>query len=110
MHNTVLENVETWETASVMYVLLDFSKVPVEERKFVCLLTEGDWSTQSMKNWVAKLQRLYNKNFIVSRSGQIVVVFNACSKSPQDRLMASNFGMESAVATKCRAKYVYCQI
>ena len=84
-----------------MYEPFDFSKVPVEERKFVCLLakdlTEVDWSTQSVKNWVTKLQRLYNKN--CSRSGQIAVEFNAGSKSTQDRLLASNFGMESADAT-----------
>ena len=60
LHKAVLENVETWETTSVMYMLFDFSNVPVEERKFVCLLakdlTEVDWSTQSVKNWVTKLQ------------------------------------------------------
>ena len=38
LHNTVLENVETREMASVMYEPFDFSKVPVEERKFVRLL------------------------------------------------------------------------
>ena len=84
LQNQVRENVETWETASVMYMPFKFSKVPVEERKFVHLLvkdlTEEDWSTQSMKNCVTKLQCLYNKNFIVSHSGQIAVVFNACSK------------------------------
>ena len=62
LHNAVLENMETWETASVMYMPFDFSKVPVEERKFVRLLAkdliEVDWSTQSMKNWVTKLQHL----------------------------------------------------
>ena len=45
VQNQVHENVETWETASVMYVPFKFSQVPVEERKFVPLLakdlTEG---------------------------------------------------------------------
>ena len=81
--------VETWEAASVMYVPFEFSQVPVEERKFVSLLakdlTKVDWSTQSVKNWVTKLQRLFNENFIVSRSGRIAVDFNACGKSMQDR-------------------------
>ena len=36
----------------------------------------------------------HNKNFIVSRRGQIVVFFNVCSKSTQDRLLASNFMVE----------------
>ena len=85
LHNAVLDNVETWEMASVMYKPFDFSKVPREERKFICPLakdlSEVDWSTQSMRYWVTKLQRLYNKNFIVSHSGQIAVVFNVCSKS-----------------------------
>ena len=102
MHNAVLENVETWETASVTYEPFDFSKVPGAERKFICLLakdlTEVDWSTQSFKNWVTKLQLFYNENFKVSRCGQIAVVFNPCSKSTQDRLLASNFGIESAGA------------
>ena len=73
LQNQVRENVETWETTSVMYVPFEFRQVPVEERKFVCLLakdlTEVDWSTQSVKNLVATLQVLYNENFIVSRSG-----------------------------------------
>ena len=85
LHYAALENVETWETASVMYKPFNFSKVPGEERKFIRLLakdlTEVDWSTQSVKSWVTKLQRLYNENFIVSCSGQIAVVFNKCSKS-----------------------------
>ena len=78
-----------------------FSKIPVEGRKFVCLLakdlTEVDWST--VKNWVRKLQRVYNENFIVSCSRQIAVVFKACSKITKDRLFTSNFGVESADAT-----------
>ena len=49
-----------------------------------------DWTTQSVKNLATKLQ---------SCSGQIAVVFNACSKSSQDRLLALNFGMESVDAT-----------
>ena len=54
LHKAVLENVETWETASVLYVLFDFSKVPGEERKFIHLLAkdlpEVDWSTRFVKN------------------------------------------------------------
>ena len=52
-----------------------------------------------MKNLVTKLQRLYNENFIVSRCGRIAVVFNACSKSTQDWLLAAGFGMENADET-----------
>ena len=33
------------------------------------------------------------------RSGQIAVVFKTCSKNLQDRLLASNFAVESADAT-----------
>ena len=88
MQEAVLENVETWETASVLYKPFNFRKVPGEERKFICLLAkelaEVDWSTLSVKNWVRRLQRLFNKNFVVSCWGQIAVVFNACSKSTQD--------------------------
>ena len=59
LHNTVLENVETWETASILYVPFNFSKVLGEERKFIRLLAkdleEVDGCTQSIKNWVTKL-------------------------------------------------------
>ena len=103
LHNAVQENVETWETASILYVPFNSSKVPGEERKFIRLLAkelaEVDWSTQSFKNWVTKLHRLFNENFVVSRCGQIAVVFNACSKSTQDRFLASYFGSESAEET-----------
>ena len=79
LQDAVLENVETWETASVLYKRFNFSKVPGEERKFICLLAkelgEVDWSTLSAKNWVTKLQWLLNENFVVSRCGQIAVVF-----------------------------------
>ena len=92
----MLENVETWETGSILYVPFNFSQVPGEERKFICLLAkelaEVDWRTRSAKNWVTKLQQLFNENFVVSHCGQIAVVFNACSKSTQDRLLASNLG------------------
>ena len=103
LHDAVLENVETWETASVLYTPFNFSMVPGEERNFIRLLAkvlvEVDWSTQSVKNWVTRLQQLFNKKFVVSRWGQMAVVFNACSKSTQDQLLASNFGTESAVET-----------
>ena len=72
LHDAVLENVETWETASVLYEPFNFDKVPSEERKFIRLLAkelgEVDWSTRSVKNW-----------------------------STQDQLLTSNFGTESAV-------------
>ena len=97
----MLENVEIWETASVLYTLFNFSMALREERKFIRILAkelgEVNWSTWSVKNWVTRLQWLFNKSFVVSRWGQMVVFFNACSKSTQDRLLASNFGTESAV-------------
>ena len=105
MHDAVLENVETWETASVLYKPFNFGMVPSEERKFIRLLAkelgEVDWSTRSIKNWVITLEveRLFNEKFVVSRWGRMAVVYNACSKSTQERLLASNFGTESAVET-----------
>ena len=103
MHDAVLENVETWETASVLYEPFNFGKVSIEERKFICLLAkdlgEVDWSTHSVKNWVTKLERMFNENFVVSRWGRMALVYNACSKSTQERLLAAKFGTESAVET-----------
>ena len=72
LQNHVWENVETSEMVSLMYLPFKFSQVSVEERNFVRLLakdlTEVDWSPQSVKNWVTKLQRPYDENFIVSRT------------------------------------------
>ena len=84
LQDAVLENVECWETASVVYEPFDFNKVPDNERKFICLLAkdlgEVDWSTRSVKNWVTKFERIFNESFVVSRYGRLAVVFNACSK------------------------------
>ena len=103
LQDAVLDNVETWETASVVYEPFNFGKVPGEERKFIRLLAkdlgEVDWSTRSVKNWVSKLDRVFNENFVVSRWGRLAVVYNACSKSTQERLLAANFGTNSAVDT-----------
>ena len=41
LHNAVLQNVETWETASVMYKPFDFCKVLGEEKKFFRLLAKN---------------------------------------------------------------------
>ena len=83
----MLDNIEIWET----------------ERKFIRLLArdlgEVNWSTQSVKNWLSKLDRLFNENFVVSRWGRLAVIFNACSKGTHERLLAAKFGTESAVET-----------
>ena len=100
LQNAVRENVEVWETAAVLYKEFNFEAVPPDERKFVRLLAkdlgEMDWSTKSVKCWITILQKMFNKNFVVSRTGRLAVVFNACSKSTQERLLAANFGVESA--------------
>ena len=100
LKNAVHDNAEAWETASVVYVPFNFGIVPENERKFIRLLAkdlgEVDWSTRSVKTWVNKLDRLFNENFIVSRFGRLAVVFNTCSKSMQERLLAADFGTESA--------------
>ena len=62
-------------------------------------LGEVDWSTRSVKAWVTQLNRMFNVNFVVSRFGRLAVVFNACSKSTQERLLAADFGTDSAEDT-----------
>ena len=100
LQDAVLDNVETWEMASIVYEPFDFSKVPENERKFIRLLAkdlgEVDWSTRSVKNWVNKFDRIFNESFVVSRYGPLAVVFNAGRKSLQECLLAANFGKESA--------------
>ena len=82
------------------YTEFNFNSVPQDERKFVRLLAKElgkiDWSTKSVKSWIMVLQKQFNENFIVSRQGRLAVIFNTCSKSTQDRLLAANFGGESA--------------
>ena len=82
------------------YTEFNFNSVPQDERKFVRLLAKElgkvDWSTKSVKSWIMVLQKQFNENFIVSRQGRLAVIFNACSKSTQDRLLAANFGGEIA--------------
>ena len=82
------------------YTEFNFVSVPQNERKFVRLLAkelgEVDWITKSVKSWITALQKQFHENFIVSQQGRLAVIFNACSKSTQDRLLAANFGGESA--------------
>ena len=76
LQNQVRENVETWETASVMYLPFEFSQVPVQEveaRKFVPLHT-GQRSYRNGLEYsisedlghtvaTAQQQNFQNKNF-----------------------------------------------
>ena len=95
----VQENSEAWETATLEYVPFNFNNVPEIERKYIRLLAKDlgqvDWSTKSVKDWVTHLTRLFNESFVVSRMGRLAVIFNACSKSTQDRLLAADFGSDS---------------
>ena len=99
----VQDNAEAWETANVVYVPFNFGSVPENERKYIRLLAkelgEVDWSTRSVKAWITKLDRMFNENFVVSRFGRLAVVFNACSKSTQERLLSADFGTDSAEDT-----------
>ena len=98
----VQENSESWETAQLEYVPFNFNGVPEIERKYIRLLAKDlgqvDWSTKSVKDWVTHLTRLFNESFVVSRMGRLAVIFNACSKSTQERLLAADFGTDSADA------------
>ena len=42
---------------------------------------------------------MFNENFVVSWFGRLAVVFNACSKSTQERLLAADLGTDSAEDT-----------
>ena len=99
----VQENSESWEMAAVEYVQFDFDSVPELERKKITVLSKDlgmvDWSTKSVRDWVTYLTRKFNEHFIVSRRGRLAVVFNACSKGTQERLLAADFGADSAEDT-----------
>ena len=95
----VQENSESWETAAVEYLQFDFDSVPELERKKITALSRDlgmiDWSKRSVRDWVIILTRKFNEHFIVSRKGRIAVVFNACTRGTQERLLAADFGADS---------------
>ena len=99
----VHETVETWETTNVMYMPFEFSQVPVEERKFVPLLakdlTEGGLEYSISEELGYEIATPLQGGFHRQPQWTNCSVFNACSKSLQDRILASNFGVESSDVT-----------
>jgi len=63
--------------------------------KIVENLKEQDFSTKSLKFWSAHYTDVYDKFFVTSLVVRIAVVFNSCSLSLKQRLLALDVGKEA---------------
>ena len=62
-------------------------------------LKEQDFSTKSPKFWSAHYSDIYDKFFVTSRVGKIAIIFNSCSLSLKQRLLALDAGAEARADT-----------
>ena len=83
------------ETASPM----PWDKLTETETKIISKIIENlkeqDFSTKSLKIWSAHFSDVYDKFFVTSRVGRIAVVYNSCSLSLKQRLLALDVGKEA---------------
>ena len=62
-------------------------------------LKEQDFSTKSLKFWNAHYSDIYDKFFVTSRVGKLAIIFNSCSLSFKQRLLALDAGTEAGADT-----------
>ena len=55
-------------------------------------LQQQDFSTKSLKHWTALFEDKFDRSFINSRVGKLALVYNSCSLSLKQRLMALDVG------------------
>ena len=58
-------------------------------------LREQDFSSKALKHWRRFFEGLFDKYFITSRLGKLALVYNSCSLSLKQRLLALNAGIEA---------------
>jgi hypothetical protein len=83
------------ETASPM----PWDKLTETETKIISKIIENlkekDFSTKSLKFWSAHFSDVYDKFFVTSHVGQIAIMYNSCSLSLKQRLLALDVGKEA---------------
>jgi len=76
-----------------------WDKLTESEAKIISRVVENikqqDFSTQSLKHWFVHFSYVFDKFFISSRVGRIAVVYNSCSTSLKQRLLALDVGQET---------------
>jgi len=78
---------------------MPWSQLTESEAKIISRVVENvkqqDFATKSLKHWSIHFSDLFDKFFIASRVGRIAVVYNSCSTSLKQRLLALDVGNEA---------------
>ena len=78
---------------------MPWNQLTESEAKVISRVVENikqqDFSTRSIKHWSIHFSDLFDKFFISSRVGRIAVVYNSCSTSLKQRLLALDVGNEA---------------
>jgi len=78
---------------------MPWSKLTESEAKIISRVVENikqqDFSTKSLKHWSVHFSDVFDKFFISSRVGRIAVIYNSCSTSLKQRLLALDVGREA---------------
>jgi len=78
---------------------MPWSQLTESEAKIISRVVENlkqqDFATKSIKYWSIHFSDLFDKFFIASRVGRIAVVYNSCSTSLKQRLLALDVGSEA---------------
>jgi len=78
---------------------MPWSKLTESEAKIISRVVENikqqDFSTKSLKHWSVHFSDVFDKFFISSRVGRIAVIYNSCSTSLKQRLLALDVGQEA---------------
>ena len=78
---------------------MPWDKITEGEAKIISRVVENlkqqDFSTKSLKHWSVHFADVFDKFCISSRVGRIALVFNSCSTSLKQRLLALDVGQEA---------------
>ena len=82
-------------------VPMPWNQLNESEAKIISRVVENikqqDFATKSIKYWSTHFQDVYDKYFISSRIGRIAVIYNSCSASLKQRLLALDVGDKAKV-------------
>ena len=78
---------------------MPWSQLTESEAKIISRVVENikqqDFSTRSLKHWGVHFSDVFDKFFISSRVGRIAVIYNSCSTSLKQRLLALDVDQEA---------------
>ena len=77
-------------------ILMPWNQLPEAETKAVAraleTLQQQDFSSKSLKHWTVLFNDKFDRSFITSRVGRLALVYNSCSLSLKQRLIALDVG------------------